>query len=205
MITQLVERHKNKCEIYFPDQINIPIQYHSVRVTLKQLTYCQDYQVRQLQIDSQGQTRFISHYWYTAWPDHNLPENPNTLVELIKLVDSEREDDPGKGLVLVHCSAGVGRTGCFLALSIGIKQLDMHDLVDVVKIVCNLRIDRGGMVQTLEQYEFIYQVLAYYCVYYKKYQFSTSANSVGHINLKSNSCLSLSTQSNSSTFSFKTQ
>ncbi len=44
--------------------------------------------------------------------------------------------------MLVHCSAGVGRTGCFLALSIGIKQLDLENLVDVVKIVCNLRIER---------------------------------------------------------------
>jgi hypothetical protein len=73
------------------------------------------------------------------------------------------------GTVLVHCSAGVGRTGCFLAISTGLRQLDAENQVDIVRIVCNLRKERGGMIQTLEQYEFIYQVLAYYCIYYKKY------------------------------------
>lgn len=86
----------------------------------------------------------IYHYWYKAWPDHTLPENPNVLLELIKLVESNRKFDDGlvKGPVLVHCSAGVGRTGCFLALSIGIKQIELNGLVDIVKIVSNLRIER---------------------------------------------------------------
>ena len=105
MITQLIEGHK--CDIYFPDDLDTPVQYHSVRVTLKQVTFCQDYEVRQLQIDCQGQTKLISHYWYTAWPDRSLPvslpENVNALVELVKLVDSEREHDREKGPVLVHC------------------------------------------------------------------------------------------------------
>jgi hypothetical protein len=156
----------------------------------------------------------MQHYWYTAWPDHNLPENPNALIQLIKQVESTRaganiaqhetsinemnqlddtsslemsslgsqghgdnnnnsnNDQQIKGPVLVHCSAGVGRTGCFLAISLGIRQLDAESQVDIVRIVCQLRKERGGMIQTLEQYEFIYQVLAYYFVYYKKYPVS---------------------------------
>ena len=98
-------------------------------------------------------------------------------------------------------SAGVGRTGCFLAISIGIKQLDSHRFVDIVKIVCQLRMERGGMVvQTLEQYAFIYEVLAYYCVYFQKCQISNNVNVI-----RSNCSLSPSPHSNSSMFSFNTQ
>jgi receptor-type tyrosine-protein phosphatase R len=211
MITQLVERNKNKCELYFPEEQGLPVHYDNVLVTVKQVTYCQDYELRQLQVDDSGTTRFISHYWYTAWPDHNLPESPHALVDLVRIVDSERDDDPAKGPVLVHCSAGVGRTGCFLALSIGIKQIDLNGFVDIVKIICNLRMDRGGMIQTLEQYEFIYQVLAYYCVYYKKYQFggggnnnSSSLSLSSHCSIVDSLNSSRSPESNSA-FSFSTQ
>lgn len=104
----------------------------------------------------QNETRVVYHYWYTAWPDHNLPEQPDSLIKLIKQVENMNKYDENSelmdealdtrckkgGPILVHCSAGVGRTGCFLALSVGIRQLDAESLVDVVQIVCSLRRDR---------------------------------------------------------------
>lgn len=159
-----------------------------------------------------NEKRIIYHYWYTAWPDHNLPENPNALIQLIKQVESYRSYDADlnvntKSPILVHCSAGVGRTGCFLALAIGIKQLDVENLVDIVQIVCQLRVERGGMIQTLEQYEFIYQVLAYYCLYYKKIPLiSTSSSLSPSLSVSSPSSLCLkSPNSTSSSFTFNTQ
>lgn len=62
----------------------------------------------------------------------------------------------------VHCSAGIGRTGCFLAILNGIHQLRTNYNVDVLAIVCSLRLNRGGMVQTAEQYELIHRVLSLY-------------------------------------------
>lgn len=59
-------------------------------------------------------------------------------------------------------SAGVGRTGCFIALSNGIKQLDNEHFIDIVRILCDLRRDRGGMIQTNDQYQFVYQALSEY-------------------------------------------
>jgi len=59
-------------------------------------------------------------------------------------------------------SAGIGRTGCFIALSNGIKQLNKEHVVDVVRILCDLRRDRGGMIQTHDQYEFLYKALSEY-------------------------------------------
>lgn len=64
--------------------------------------------------------------------------------------------------VIVHCSAGIGRTGCFLAILNGILQLKSNFNVDILAILCSLRLNRGGMVQTAEQYELIHRVLSLY-------------------------------------------
>ncbi|XP_060808870.1 uncharacterized protein LOC106142976 [Amyelois transitella] len=60
---------------------------------------------------------------------------------------------------IIHCSAGIGRTGCLIAILNGIKQLTNEHKVDVLGIVCNMRLNRGGMVQNSEQYELIHKVL----------------------------------------------
>ncbi|CAF1386006.1 unnamed protein product, partial [Adineta steineri] len=65
-------------------------------------------------------------------------------------------------IFIYDCSAGIGRTGCFIALSNGIKQLNQERVVDIVRIICNLRRDRGGMIQTHDQYQFLYQALSEY-------------------------------------------
>lgn len=210
MITKLIERNKNKCELYLPEDTLQTVVYDDIFITVKQINYYQDYEVRQLIVQKNNETRIIYHYWYTAWPDHNLPENPNALIQLIKQVESYRNYDDlnvNKSPILVHCSAGVGRTGCFLALAIGIKQLDVENLVDIVQIVCQLRVERGGMIQTLEQYEFIYQVLAYYCLYYKKIPLiSTSSSLSPSLSVSSPSSICLkSPNSTSSSFTFNTQ
>lgn len=75
--------------------------------------------------------------------------------------ESESKKDDGN-LVAVHCSAGIGRTGCFLAILNGIQQLRTNYNVDILAIVCSLRLNRGGMVQTAEQYELIHRVLSLY-------------------------------------------
>lgn len=65
-------------------------------------------------------------------------------------------------IVLIYFSAGIGRTGCFIAISNGIRQLNRERTVDVLRILCNLRRDRGGMIQTNDQYHFVYLVLSEY-------------------------------------------
>uniref|UniRef100_A0A3Q3WXA4 protein-tyrosine-phosphatase n=1 Tax=Mola mola TaxID=94237 RepID=A0A3Q3WXA4_MOLML len=69
---------------------------------------------------------------------------------------------PGSGPIIVHCSAGIGRTGCFIVGSIGCQQLRETWQVDILETVCQLRLDRGGMIQTTEQYQFLYSMLAQY-------------------------------------------
>ncbi len=115
MITKLIERNKSKCELYFPDDNLQSVEYDEILITVKQINYFQDYEIRQLIVQvrnemkffnkkkfsnfifeyeqKNNETRIIYHYWYTAWPDHNLPENPNALIKLIKQVESYRNFD----------------------------------------------------------------------------------------------------------------
>ncbi|CAF1061569.1 unnamed protein product [Rotaria sordida] len=164
MITRLFEKNKSKCERYIPDlQAN---QYGPFYVEVKSINYQNDYEIRRLIIKFENEQREIDHYWYTAWPDHSCPNVVQPLIELVHHVEKSRIDlskiNKRSGPVVVHCSAGIGRTGCFIALSNGIKQLNKEHVVDVLRILCNLRRDRGGMIQTNDQYQFVHQVLSEY-------------------------------------------
>ncbi|CAF4493596.1 unnamed protein product [Rotaria sp. Silwood1] len=164
MITRLFEKNKSKCERYIPDiQTN---QYGPFHVEVKSINYQNDYEIRRLIIKYENEQREVDHYWYTAWPDHSCPNVIQPLIELIHNVEKSRIDlskiNKRSGPVVVHCSAGIGRTGCFIALSNGIKQLNKEYAVDVLRILCNLRRDRGGMIQTNDQYQFVHQALSEY-------------------------------------------
>lgn len=76
--------------------------------------------------------------------------------------ERKKSYEHGNPPAVVHCSAGIGRTGCFLAILNGIQQLRTNYNVDILAILCSLRLNRGGMVQTAEQYELIHRVLSLY-------------------------------------------
>lgn len=159
MITNLVEDAKVKCERYLPEVQGTygPFQVEVVHTTLRD-----GYTLRELLVQKEGEQRSrrqVQHLWYTAWPDHRAPESPQQLLSLALEAERLRGRGPRAGPIVVHCSAGIGRTGCFVASSIGIRQLREENSVDVLAIVCALRRDRGGMVQTAEQYEFVHRTL----------------------------------------------
>lgn len=98
--------------------------------------------------------------WMWSWPDQGVPESARSLLALLSCVHSVWMC--GQSPLVVHCSAGLGRTGCFIAADIGIQCLKDKQTVDVLNTVANMRMDRGGMVQTLEQYEFIHRSLLHH-------------------------------------------
>lgn len=135
------------------------------------------------------ETRELKHFWYAGWQDHKMA-NPEVVLSLAKLVldviDGNRpferktsdvcvkminrakrskssEEESGRKPIVVHCSAGIGRTGCFLAILNGMQQLRNNYNVDVLAILCSLRLNRGGLIQTAEQYELVHRVLSLYC------------------------------------------
>ena len=98
------------------------------------------------------QTHAVHHYWFLNWPDHGVPESTDNVVDFV-------EEWRGSESIVLHCSAGVGRTGTIAALDIAWKELEEKQSVDVKKIVEHLRLQRHLMVQTTSQYEFIYRCL----------------------------------------------
>ncbi|XP_029361655.1 tyrosine-protein phosphatase non-receptor type 7 [Echeneis naucrates] len=130
--------------------------------------------VTDMEIQLCSERRPVRHYWFTSWPDHHIPQCTAPLLRLVEEVETYRKSllptspqpitdcDSGPGPIIVHCSAGIGRTGCFIASSIGCQQLRETNQVDILETVCQLRLDRGGMIQTIEQYQFLYSTLAQY-------------------------------------------
>eukprot|EP00918_Siedleckia_nematoides_P000141 GHVU01000288.1.p1 GENE.GHVU01000288.1~~GHVU01000288.1.p1 ORF type:complete len:284 (+),score=34.97 GHVU01000288.1:1057-1908(+) len=160
MITKLKEKNKIKCESYLPE---VHGKYGDIDVYLNSIEEKDGFTIRNITINYFGEKQDVTHFWYTAWPDHKALETARQLLKLVKEVEKHRLDPEtgrGKGPVAVHCSAGIGRTGCFIATSIGMQQLRDEHMVDVLGSVCSMRLDRGGMVQTNEQYEFIHQALS---------------------------------------------
>ncbi|CAF4931221.1 unnamed protein product, partial [Rotaria socialis] len=141
-------------------------QYGPFYVEVQSIIYQNDYEIRRLTIEYENEQRQLDHYWYTAWPDQSCPNVAQPLIELVHSVERDRVElsniNKKSGPVVVHCSAGIGRTGCFIALSNGIRQLRKERAVDVLRILCNLRRDRGGMIQTNDQYHFVYLTLSEY-------------------------------------------
>uniref|UniRef100_A0A452V5V9 protein-tyrosine-phosphatase n=1 Tax=Ursus maritimus TaxID=29073 RepID=A0A452V5V9_URSMA len=158
MITKLKEKNE-KCVLYWPEKRGI---YGKVEVLVINVNECDNYTVRNLVLKQGSHTQPVKHYWYTSWPDHKTPDSAQPLLQLMLDVEEDRLASTGRGPVVVHCSAGIGRTGCFIATAIGCRQLKEEGVVDALSIVCQLRVDRGGMVQTSEQYEFVHHALCLY-------------------------------------------
>ncbi|XP_068162667.1 receptor-type tyrosine-protein phosphatase R [Antennarius striatus] len=158
MITKLKEKNE-KCVLYWPEKRGI---YGKVEVLVNSVRESEHFTARSLTLKCGNQTRVLQHYWYTSWPDHKTPDSTMPLLQLAADVEADRRMVAAGGPVIVHCSAGIGRTGCFIATTIGCRQLQLEGVVDVLGITCQLRADRGGMIQTCEQYEFVHHALSLY-------------------------------------------
>ncbi|XP_032894062.1 receptor-type tyrosine-protein phosphatase R [Amblyraja radiata] len=158
MITKLKEKNE-KCVLYWPEKRGI---YGQVEVLVNSITEREHYVIRDLTLKHEGRFQNIKHFWYKSWPDHKTPDSAQPLLQLMLKVEESRQNSPGRGPIAVHCSAGIGRTGCFIAFTIGCHQLKNEGVVDILSIVCQLRVDRGGMIQTSEQYGFVHHALSLY-------------------------------------------
>ncbi|XP_034031408.1 LOW QUALITY PROTEIN: tyrosine-protein phosphatase non-receptor type 5-like [Thalassophryne amazonica] len=159
MITNLEEKNE-KCAEYWPED---SVTHEGIEITIVTITQEDDYSLRVFSLKCGGEKRSLQQYWYTSWPDQKTPDKAPPLLELVQEVEKAREEaPPTSGPIIVHCSAGIGRTGCFIATSILCKQLRTEGVVDILRTTCQLRLDRGGMIQTCEQYQFVHHVLSLY-------------------------------------------
>ncbi|XP_059507901.1 receptor-type tyrosine-protein phosphatase eta isoform X2 [Stegostoma tigrinum] len=157
MLTKCVEQGRAKCEQYWPTER--PLIFEDKIVTLTSEIVLQDWTIRDFTIvkDKSGEKRALRHFHFTGWPDHGVPSTTGVLIEFRNLVRQYINQYPMSGPTVVHCSAGVGRTGTFISIDRMIYQIDNKRQVDIWGIVYELRMNRPLMVQTESQYVFLNQ------------------------------------------------
>ncbi|CAI9564521.1 unnamed protein product [Staurois parvus] len=139
MITN-IEEVNEKCTEYWPEKQAI---YEGIEVIVKDIIPEDDYVLRIMTLKSGEEERTLKHFWYTSWPDQKTPDQAPPLLKLVQDVEEARQKaDYDVGPVIVHCSAGIGRTGCFIATTILCKQLKNEGTVDILRTTCQLRLDR---------------------------------------------------------------
>ncbi|XP_044758001.1 tyrosine-protein phosphatase non-receptor type 11-like [Coccinella septempunctata] len=171
MTTKETERGKKKCEKYWPNQDETET-YGEINVENTEETIYLHYTLRRLTITIGQNRRTIFHYHFQAWPDHGVPSDPGSVLNFLQEVNKQYENIKleqieGKppGPVLVHCSAGIGRTGTFIVIDMildYLKRQGLNSEIDIQKTVQMVRSQRSGMVQTEAQYKFVYLAVKHY-------------------------------------------
>ncbi len=121
MATGVVEMGRPKCERYWPTEAAGKATYGRFTVAVEQATDCGEYIVTDLILTHHNEKRLVTHYWYTGWPDHEAPASAVSVLDLLHRV---RARTPPGTPIVVHCSAGIGRTGTFMAIDMGMDELD---------------------------------------------------------------------------------
>ncbi|XP_037386891.1 receptor-type tyrosine-protein phosphatase S-like isoform X5 [Pygocentrus nattereri] len=157
MMTKLEEKSRIKCDQYWPSRGTDT--YGLVQVTLLDTMELATFCVRTFSLHKSGcnERREVRQFQFTAWPDHGVPEYPTPFLAFLRRVKSCNPPDAGP--VIVHCSAGVGRTGCFIVIDAMLERIRHERTVDIYGHVTLMRSQRNYMVQTEDQYGFIHEAL----------------------------------------------
>ncbi|MFT7816073.1 receptor-type tyrosine-protein phosphatase mu-like isoform X10, partial [Arapaima gigas] len=145
MVTNLVEVGRVKCCKYWPDDTEI---YRDMKVTLIETQLLSEYVIRTFAVEKRGahEIREIRQFHFTGWPDHGVPYHATGLLGFVRRVKSKCPANAGP--IVVHCSAGAGRTGCFIVIDIMLDMAEREGVVDIYNCVRELRSRRVNMVQT---------------------------------------------------------
>uniref|UniRef100_A0A8C6VMG6 Receptor-type tyrosine-protein phosphatase F n=1 Tax=Naja naja TaxID=35670 RepID=A0A8C6VMG6_NAJNA len=157
MMTRLEEKSRVKCDQYWPGRGTET--YGLIQVTLLDTVELATYTVRTFALYKNGSSekRELRQFQFMAWPDHGVPEYPTPILAFLRRVKACNPSDAGP--VVVHCSAGVGRTGCFIVIDAMLERMKHEKTVDIYGHVTCMRSQRNYMVQTEDQYIFIHEAL----------------------------------------------
>ncbi|XP_062845375.1 receptor-type tyrosine-protein phosphatase eta [Trichomycterus rosablanca] len=160
MLTRCNEQGRVKCEKYWSSETS---HFNALTVTITSEIIMKEWTIRDLDVKNvkTAETRSIRHFHFTAWPDHGVPETTELLINFRHVVREHMDQYSCHTPTLVHCSAGVGRTGTFIAIDRLIYQIEREGVVDVYGIIHDLRMHRPLMVQTEDQYVFLNQCAVY--------------------------------------------
>ncbi|XP_050086199.1 tyrosine-protein phosphatase Lar isoform X2 [Anopheles aquasalis] len=157
MMTRLEERSRIKCDMYWPARGTEV--YGGMTVTITETQELATYSIRTFQICRNGsnERREIKQLQFTAWPDHGVPDHPAPFLQFLRRTKSLTPSESGP--IIVHCSAGVGRTGCYIVIDSMLERMKYEKTIDIYGHVTCLRAQRNYMVQTEDQYIFIHDAL----------------------------------------------
>ncbi|XP_018973705.1 tyrosine-protein phosphatase non-receptor type 6 isoform X1 [Cyprinus carpio] len=168
MTTREVEKGRNKCVPYWPTTEGESKEVGRYVVTLLSEKDAADYKVREMELTAPHRkepARTITHYQYLSWPDHGVPQEPGGVLSFLEQVNRKQHALSSAGPMVIHCSAGIGRTGTIVVIDMLIDNIDAKGLdsdIDIQKCIQMVREQRSGMVQTEAQYKFIYLAVLQY-------------------------------------------
>ncbi|XP_052765430.1 receptor-type tyrosine-protein phosphatase S-like [Mya arenaria] len=158
MVTNLVERKKTKCEQYWPVHNQSKI-YGDIEVVCKDEHIYADFIWRQLTLSKNSKERRLHHLQFTSWLDKDIPDDVTSIIEFRQRVNALPISSTGP--IVVHCSAGVGRSGTYIALDILSNEGEAETAINIPRCVFNMRQNRPNMIQSLSQYKYRHQALVY--------------------------------------------
>ncbi|XP_071163564.1 receptor-type tyrosine-protein phosphatase alpha-like [Mytilus edulis] len=157
MLTNIFEEGKHKCIQYWPEEENHKVSYGAIDIFLIKEEVYSDFVVRIIKMQKGSESKVVKQFHFTVWPDKNVPKYSSSLVHFRHKVNNTEVSCTGP--MVVHCSAGIGRTGTFIGLDYVANQAKEVEYVDVFGCVEGLRRQRVNMVQTQRQYVFLHDAV----------------------------------------------
>ncbi|XP_043534741.1 FERM and PDZ domain-containing protein 2 isoform X3 [Chiloscyllium plagiosum] len=157
MMTREHERGKVKCHRYWPDKMYKPMRVNKYQLILENQQILDSFEINAMKMtDSEtGEVHYVKHLQFVTWPDHGTPNSSEQLVRFILCMREVHHQGP----TVVHCSAGIGRSGVLICTDVLLSLINKELSFDIMDIVRNMRRQRHGMIQTKDQYLFCYNIV----------------------------------------------
>jgi protein tyrosine phosphatase len=174
MLTQVVESDRVKCEVYWPEADTPAIMYGQITVRLVAINVTPQITTRMFDLTHpamNGAQRRISHFQYTDWPDFGQPASCDAFLSMVDAVDRVNTNNAP---LVIHCSAGIGRTGTFIVVHAVLEEYRYYHekklplTFNLIEVLVRIRAARPGMVQTKDQLQFCYRALCEAIAHYNE-------------------------------------
>uniref|UniRef100_A0A3Q0RAY5 Tyrosine-protein phosphatase non-receptor type n=1 Tax=Amphilophus citrinellus TaxID=61819 RepID=A0A3Q0RAY5_AMPCI len=165
MLNRVIEKGSEKCAQYWPTSEELQMSFTDTGFVVRLLSEEDQshYTIRVLELENTktGESREIYHFHYTTWPDFGVPESPASFLNFLFKVRESGSLGSEHGPSVVHCSAGIGRSGTFALVDTCLVLMDKrkNPSVDIQKVLLGMREYRMGLIQTPDQLRFSYMAV----------------------------------------------